>query len=331
MKKKVLILSDGKMGHQNQSVRLAEGLNADYDILQLERRKGAKIFSKIFPLYIIKNARELKSQVLSTNYDAVIGLGTAPRLALVALKKQNANFKTICIMDPKSNYKYYDAIIAPNHDSISYRGDNLLRVTGALSYFRDGDLDESKKEFKKEFTPFLKKPLIGLVIGGNAGCYDFTMLKAQDLLDKTFILANKLGSKIYGTTSRRTPLTQTNFIKYRIEESENKVYTLEGSNPFRAIMGYSSIIVITPETVSMLMESCATEALVLISDRKSVKSKRIKKFIQELLDKNMLLDLDDVICKDKDELLALIEQAKQKPKFKELEKAIEFIKSRNIL
>ena len=38
--KKCLILSDGKLGHQNQSVRVVEKLNFDkYDILKLKRRR----------------------------------------------------------------------------------------------------------------------------------------------------------------------------------------------------------------------------------------------------------------------------------------------------
>lgn len=330
MKKRVLILSDGKLGHQNQSVRLAEMLDVEYEILTLERRKWSKLASYIFPSYIIKNARALKQQFFAVKYDAVIGIGTVPRLALVWLKKLKPSIKTICIMDPKTNYDSYDVIISPNHDGLdSTKLDNVINVTGSLSYFKQEDLDFAKEDFRSEFAPYIENPLIGLVIGGDAGSYKFSMLKAQDILDKAFILSNKLNSNIYTTTSRRTPQTQVDYIKYRMDKSENPIYVSGERNPYRAIMAYSSIIIVTPETVSMLMESCATDALVLIADRNSVKSKRLRAFSQELIDKGMLFDLDEVLCKDN--LEDLIASAKDKPKFSELEKAVEHIKSKNIL
>lgn len=330
--KKVLILSDGKMGHQSQSVRLAENMGClNYDILKLERRKLGKLLSFLSPIYIVKNLAELKSQMKDNNYDIIIGIGSVPRLAMVSLKKQNPNLKTICIMDPKRNYQSYDVIAVPNHDLIKYKGDNVISFTGSLGYFTKADLDLARQDFKDEFADLIKKPLIGLVIGGNSKGYDFTMLKARDLVDKTFILANKLGSKIYATTSRRTSEKQTEYIRYKIESSNNTIYTSGSRNPYRAIMGYSSILIVTPETVSMLTESCATDALVLISDRKGVKSKRIQFFIQELIDKGSLYDLDELLSKDEDYLLSLIEKAKLKSKPNELEKVIEFIKSKNII
>lgn len=330
--KKVLILSDGKMGHQNQSVRLAERMGCtDYDILKLDRRKFGKPLSFLSPIYIVKNLGQLKRQIKDNNYDIVIGIGSVPRLAMVTLKKQNPNLKTICIMDPKRNYKSYDVVAVPNHDLVKYKGDNLISFTGSLSYFTKQDLDVAREEFKDQFSSLIKKPLVGLIIGGDSKGYDFTMLKARDLLDKAFILSNKLGSKIYATTSRRTAEKQADYLKYKLEKTDNHIYTLQGPNPYRAIMGYSSILIVTPETVSMLTESCATDALVLIADRKGVKSKRIQFFIQELIDKGMLHELEEVISKDKDYLLKAIEDSKTKPKFDEFEKVVEFIKSKNII
>ncbi|HAG52495.1 MAG TPA: hypothetical protein DCL21_01775 [Alphaproteobacteria bacterium] len=328
--KKVLILSDGKLGHQNQSVRLVEKLGiSDYDILTLERRKFGKPLSFISPIYIVKNLKELNQQVKNNSYDLVVGLGSVPRLAMVTLKSRNPDLKTICIMDPKRNYEYYDVIAVPNHDDVSYKGDNLVRITGSLSYFYKEDLEVAKEEFKEEFAPLIEKPLIGLIIGGDSKGYSFTMLKARDLLDKTLLLSKKIGSKVYATTSRRTPESQAAYIKYKIEDSKNEIYTSGKKNPFRAIMGYSSIIIVTPETVSMLMESCATEALTLIADRKGVKSARIQKFIQELIDKGVLFELEEMLYKDN--ILEYIEKAKSKPRFNELEKVVDFIKSKNIV
>lgn len=328
--KKVLILSDGKMGHQNQSVRLVQSLGVkNFDILKLDRRLCGKVLSFISSKLIVKNLKELNCVFKKGEYDIVIGIGSVPRLAMVSLKKQNPNLKTICIMDPKRNYSSYDVIALPTHDNVSYSGDNIVRFTGSLSYFNANDLNIAKEEFKDEFSNIISNPLIGLVIGGDSKGYKFNMLKAHDLLDKTFILANKLGSHIYATTSRRTPQVAVDYIKYRLEKSDNTIYTSGDKNPYRAIMAYSSIIIVTPETVSMLMESCATDALVLISDRHSVKSSRIQFFIKELMDKGLLFDLDDML--NEDDISSYILKAKESTSFDELEKVVEFIKLKKIV
>jgi uncharacterized protein len=324
--KKILILSDGKLGHQNQSIRLAECLNVDYDILKLDRRKFSKLLSFFSPIYIVRNFAKLEQAFANNNYSAVIGIGTVPRLAMVYLKNKYPNLKTIVVMDPKSNYEKYDVIIAPNHDSLKYKGDNVINVTGSLSYFQEADFAKAKADFAQEFFPLIVKPLIGLIIGGNSKGYSFTQAKTKDLLDKTFKVAEKLDSKIYATTSRRTPLKQTEYIKNRILNSGNKIYVSGDNNPYRAILAYSSILIVTPETVSMLMEACSTNALVLISDRFSIKSKRIQNFIQELIDKGLLLDLDVVYDMEQSQLIEFIKNKKPNAKFNELEKAVEFIK-----
>lgn len=320
-KKQILILSDGKLGHQNQSVRVAESLGYDYKIVTLKRRKCGKFLSFIKKSLIIKNFSKVLE--LTKQYNIVMGIGTSPRLAMLALKKKRPNLKIICIMDPKANYHCYDVVAIPNHDNISYKGDNLVRFSGSLSYFTQNDLDLAKSEFKAEFKELVKKPIIGLIVGGDATCYSFSMLKARELVDKVELLATKMQANIYATTSRRTGEDRASYIKYKLEKNNHTVYTGEGKNPFRAIIGYSDILFVTPETVSMLSEACASKSLVITTDIESVTSKRIKNYINELQEQGLLYKYEDIINSD---ISKLIEEAKNKQYPDYIGKIVEFIK-----
>jgi len=294
--KKCLILSDGKLGHQNQSVRVVEKLNFDkYDILKLKRRRFfGKILSYINPMLITTEANVLKSALQKENYDVVLGGGYLPQIIMLWIKKKYPNIKTVCIMDPKRNYDKYDAIAIPTHDNVKDKGKNIIRHTGSLSGFSKEDLLQAKENFKKEFSKS-KKPLIGVLVGGNSKGYNFSKEKSKQLVSDIITLNNKLNGSVYATTSGRTGMDQTDYIYKNLTENAFSVYKGDGENPFRGIMAYSDIIIVTPETISMLTEACSTKAKVLIFDRTGVKSNRIKKFSNELIEKGLITDIDSFL------------------------------------
>jgi mitochondrial fission protein ELM1 len=326
MAKKALILSDGKLGHQNQAVRIAEKLGLDYEILTIERRKFGRFFALINPKLITKDSKEAFKKAQTA--DIAIGLGTVPRLMLVALKRKNSQLKTICVMNPKQHFDSYDVIAVPNHDNISYNGANLVRFCGSLSFFDKSTLNQAKKDFEQEFKPLINKTLIGLIIGGKSNGYDFPLLKAREIIDKTSILANKLNANVYASNSRRTGIEQSNYIKYKLKKLGYSGYFVGSnkSNPFRAILGYSDVIIITPETISMLSEACNSGSLVLIYDRFGVKSKRIQSYIDELIKNKQAYDYETVVNSDK--IQELTRKAKANTNSKELDKVTEFIKTK---
>jgi len=323
--KKCLILSDGKMGHQNQSVKLAENLGLKkYNILTLKRRKTfGKILSYINPIAITSEADVLDVAIKQEKYDVVIGGGSVPRLAMLWIKKKYPHIKTVCLMDPKRCYESYDAIAAPSHDSIKYKGDNIVRHTGSLSGFTEEDLSQATEKFKAEFSKF-KKPLIGLIVGGGSKGYDFTEEKAEKLISSTLELNKKIGGYIYATTSGRTGATQSDYIYNSLTKKGFSVYKGEGENPYRGMMAYSDIIIVTPETISMLTEACSSNAIVLVFDRDSVSSNRIKKFTSEMVERKLAFDMDKFLLEEN------IKIDKKTDSFieKELERVVNFIKEK---
>ncbi|MCP4354122.1 MAG: hypothetical protein GY793_00550 [Proteobacteria bacterium] len=295
--KKCLILSDGMLGHQNQSVRVVEKLGFDkYDILKLKRRRFiGKVLSYINPIAITTEADILDAAIKKERYDVVLGGGSVPQAVMLWVKKKYPHIKIVCLMDPKKGYKSYDVIAAPTHDTFKYAGKNVIRHTGALSGFSKEDLSQAKKNFKKEFSKF-KKPLIGVLIGGNSKGYDFTQEKSKQLVSDIITLNSKINGSVYATTSGRTGEVQTDYIYNSLTEKGFSVYKVgQGENPYRGIMAYSDIIIVTPETISMLTEACSTKAKILIFDKDSVKSSRIRSFTNELIEKGLVCEIDEFL------------------------------------
>lgn len=327
-RRRALILSDGKAGHENQSKKLVEFLGYqenDYDVLVLKRKRFGKVLSFVNPISITSESQVLKTTIENNpDYEIVVGAGTVPRLILLWIKKKYPHLKTICLMDPKRKYGKYDVVAIPTHDKIKYKGDNVIRYTGALSSLSKKDLADARLKFKDEFSSF-RKPLIGVLIGGKAKGYEFGPKKAKALVSKILSVGNAVQGSIYATTSRRTGGQQADYIYSTLTKKGFSVYKGEGVNPYRGILAYSDILIVTPETVSMLTEAVASGAKVLIFDKDGVKGKRVKRFVSELLDRGLICEIDSFLeggaCQK-------IERKNDDFMIEQVEKVIAFIKEK---
>ncbi|HIQ28174.1 MAG TPA: hypothetical protein EYH42_06705, partial [Sulfurovum sp.] len=71
--KKILILSDGRMGHVNQSIAFAKYLNYTYDIVEVKfKTKFSKALSYLFD-YIGIQSKNLFNLECNSPYEMVVG------------------------------------------------------------------------------------------------------------------------------------------------------------------------------------------------------------------------------------------------------------------
>ena len=157
--KRILIISDGKPGHLNQSIAFCKIKNIDYDIKEVKfkskfHKSLSYIFDKIgfFTETLFQNDLEVINLEL---YDGIIstGSGTYYFNKLIA---QKYNKKSIALMLPKS-YKYsnFYYIIAQEHDHPVLL-DNLLAIPLNLSYSSPKGFIERNKD-KKSIALMLPK------------------------------------------------------------------------------------------------------------------------------------------------------------------------------
>lgn len=276
MSKKVLIVSDGKPGHLNQSIAFCKIKNFSYDILEVSfKLKIFKLFSYLFDsinfytdsIFSFKNI-DLK------NYDAIVSTGSNTYYFNKVVAKKN-NKKSIVLMLPKSyNYKTFDYIIAQNHDNPP-KLNNIITIPLNLSY------NEPKGFIKK----LANKKSLAIVLGGDNNI--FTMEKSHIKKDLDKIFANYPNHLKYITTSRRTPKNIEQLLKNYTFDYEVIYSKTPNINPISDFIEICDQFFITIDSTSMLSEIRANSKgkvhiLQLDSKKENTKFHKLAKSVSSL-------------------------------------------------
>ena len=169
MKKlKALLLTQGMHGMISQVEGLAKALNAEYN---------HKIVRLSFPWNLIPPKFTPVSQIILKDKiyitdneipDLIISCGRKSVIPSIFLKRRNSKIFTIHIQDPKVDFKNFDAIVAPEHDSLT--GDNIYSSKGAIHYITEEEINEAKQYL---FEKIKSEKIISLILGGPNKYYSF--------------------------------------------------------------------------------------------------------------------------------------------------------------
>lgn len=267
---RVLILSDGKAGHLNQSKAFAKLKRLKYDVLELPKRAKWVTYMLDF-LHIYINFFSL--HVEPKRYKAIVSTGSYTYYANKYLSKK-LGIKSIAIMLPKGfRYSDFNYIIASNHDNPPNL-ENIISIPLNLS------ISEPKGYIKKD-----TKDAVGIIIGGNNSIFTMNREIIQRYLDEIF---KKFPNHLkYITTSRRTPkeideLLENYKFDYKIIYSKNP-----DINPIPDFLEVCSKLFITIDSTSMLSEARANsdasiEIIELKSKRKDTKFHTLAKTVQSI-------------------------------------------------
>ena len=236
----ILILSDGRMGHLNQSIALAKHLGARYDIFTVTFTcKAFKLLSYVLDCFKIYTTSLFKlDQPITQNYDCIVSAGSGTYYANKTLAR-TLGIKSVVMMLPQS-YRYdFDLIFAQAHDHPP-KQKNIIPLPANFSYV----------EPKGLFVP--KSKSVGIIIGGNNAL--FTMEKARLSEQLDFIFNQFTGYEIAVTTSPRTPkeiesLVESYPFAYSVIFSRNKI------NPIADFLHHCEVVFITMDSTSMVSEA----------------------------------------------------------------------------
>lgn len=260
--KRILIISDGKPGHLNQSIAFCKIKNISYDILEVKfKSKFYKVLSYILDRFnfFTDALFEEHKKYYPEFYDAIVSTGSGTYY-FNKLIGQKYNKKSIALMLPKS-YKYsnFYYIVAQEHDHPVLL-DNLVAIPLNLSY------PTPKGYLKKDDN----KKSLAIIIGGDNGAFSMNYYLIKDKLDEIFV---KYPDYLkYITTSRRTSFD----IEALIDEYEfdyKLIYSREPNiNPIGDFIDICDEFFITIDSTSMLSEVRAnSDAKINIIELKSKK------------------------------------------------------------
>ncbi len=242
--KRILIISDGKPGHLNQSIAFCKIKDISYDILEVKfKSKIHKSLSYLFDRigFFVEHLFYKYKTINFNSYDAIISTGSGTYYFNKLIGKKY-NKKSIALMLRKS-YKYSDFyyIIAQEHDYPPILN-NIIKLPLNLSF------TTPKGYIKKDEA----KKSLAIIIGGDNAVFSMNKVVIKEKLDEIF--RNYPTYLKYITTSRRTSFEVESLInEYNFDYK--LIYSKEPNiNPIGDFIEICDEFFITIDSTSMLSE-----------------------------------------------------------------------------
>lgn len=290
-KRTIFVLSDGKKGHLRQSEAVAgivksclEEKGFSPEIKTVEVKFKDQISRHLLTLSASFAGRHycqgclscLRSYLERDTYDMlakirpdmVISSGSSLAALNFILARENLA-KSVVLMRPSLlSTGRFDLVIMPRHDHPPRRR-NVLVVDGALSPLSQDDLKEQAEALRSRAPDIGRKDIFGLLIGGDSK--DFRL--RPDLIRRVLAEIKKAlveqDAELLASTSRRTSLEVEGLFKEELGgEARCKfmVIARKDNPPFAAggILGLSKIVIISPESISMISEAVNASKHVIV-------------------------------------------------------------------
>jgi len=273
---KVLILTDGKAGHENQSRAFARALGLPFEVMEVHfRSRFHKALSYILDHLWVRTTslfRGLSTEI--SGFAAVIGTGSGTFYAAKSLAR-HLGVKSGVVLYPRGyEISSFDCILAPSFDR-PVRATNVIEIPANLV---PNDDDFYAKGVAAYEARTAVKPDIAVIVGGPNKCSTLTPRWMREQLDAIFTLPGKKAV----TTSRRTP-SDVEAIVDSYPWDYRLLYSKDHFNPIPAFVKLARRLYVTAESTGMLSEACTFgTAEVVALDNLKPGPHKFRRFVDDL-------------------------------------------------
>ncbi|MDD5422998.1 MAG: ELM1/GtrOC1 family putative glycosyltransferase [Candidatus Omnitrophota bacterium] len=289
----VLVLSDGKAGHLNQSLAVAE------EIRKARVTQGYKMDDTRIVIVDVKFKNKFMRQVLSacaafatwrchgcmrcmklclendcyetlmkTYSEFVVSCGSSLAGVNIFMSKEN-NAKNIVVMKPGMfmGWRKFRLAVVPKHDRPPSRP-NVVSTTMAPNMVDEAALCANGEKLKLRIGE-VKNGAVSLFIGGDNPEFRLTKEVAGSVAGKIRDFCGRNGAAILTTTSRRTSPEVEGALKEALKNDPNNrlLVIANETNIEGAVSGMlnlSKIAVVSEESISMVSEAVASGKKVVV-------------------------------------------------------------------
>jgi mitochondrial fission protein ELM1 len=269
---KALVLTDGKPGHENQSIALCRHLGLEFEMATVSYPcKLAKALSylldrlgiysdRIFQMPEIRNQksevskdsshRPLSSDLRPLSFDLLISTGSTTFYPnKVATRK--LGIPNVAILNPKGYRPDFSVVLCPAYDHPP-KIENIIELPLNLCAADPIFFEEQAAEFKTKHDA--QAPAVGFIIGGPNAVSEIDASALKKQLEQAFALTE--GRERWVTTSRRTPKKVEEIIEalpfdYRLINSRDPY------NPVPAFVQLCGRLFVTSDSASMVSEAAS--------------------------------------------------------------------------
>ena len=303
---KVLILTDGKAGHENQSKAFARALGCEFDLVEIHfRSKLAKALSYLLDWLGVLNTNLTDlTDPTKRDYVAVIGTGSGTFYAAKAVAKK-LGVKCGVVLYPRGyNVKSFDCVLAPAFDRPKAAA-NVIEIPANLVANDEAFYSKGIEDFKAHYGKCSNGGMLecsnaeAVIIGGPNKCSTMTpeWMKAQlDAIFNSKPQTSNLKPEFWVTTSRRTP-PDVEAVVDSYPWNYKLLYSKDHFNPIPAFVKLAKKLYVTAESTGMLSEACTFgSAEVVALDNLNPGPHKFRRFVDDLrkggyVDGNRKVDL----------------------------------------
>ena len=315
----VLVLSDGKPGHYNQSLGIMDRMR-DISVKTVEvrfRRKWRDDLLRVLTRLLagVKLPRKLIEAMLkwameSSSIASVLGAGhfscvlstgssvAAPNLLLGQLMGAKT---AVCTRPSPAGINHFDLAILPEHMKLRRPAGNAVMTLGVPNRITPEYVGTAGTHLaeKLNIVPTSipaargedgRGSIIGLLLGGDDRHYSISPGTASLLCDVLLDICKEAGAKLALTTSRRTDPKSEDVIRSKMLDNPLCCFSVlagepQQGSPVPGILGISDVIIVTEDSFSMVCEAASSgrKIVILAVERKkqNLKRQRVYRLLSE--------------------------------------------------
>ncbi len=250
LSKRILIVSDGKAGHESQSRALCAGLGVPYEVVRVAfPSRMAKAATYLWDRLGIRSRTWFDVTPHEGMFDAVVGAGSGTFFAVKVLARQ-MKVPGAVVLYPRGYRLDFDCIVSPEFDQPPALP-NIVRIPVNLTHTSAEFYEKGVAAFRQRHTPS-ERPAVGLILGGPN---PFARMDADDMarqFDRIFAATE--GCERWITTSRRTPPDVEDLVD-RLPFDFKTVYSRDPFNPIPAFVMLCDTLFVTSDSTGMISEA----------------------------------------------------------------------------
>ena len=219
MEHKVLILTDGKAGHENQSKAFARALGCEFDLVEIHFKSAfhkslSYLFDhlgihtlSLFPPFDIRrptpNHLTTKPPNHLTDYLAVLGTGSGTFYAAKSLARK-LGVKCGVVLYPRGyRIATFDCVLAPAFDRPP-PAPNVITIPVNLVASDEAFYAAGTEAFRARYTPS-EKPAVAVIVGGPNKCSTLSADWMRTQLNKIFATYKPSPTNLQPPSSKLQP------------------------------------------------------------------------------------------------------------------------------
>ena len=187
--------------------------------------------------------------------DVILTVGRRPSMAALWVREASGGrTKLVLLGKPSGRMADFDLVIASAEVQLPPVA-NARSIALPLMRIAEAEVADAVATWKATLDP-LPRPLIGVLVGGPTGPFVFDAAATQRLLALLRQVVQRGGTP-YVTTSRRTPQAVVDALEAQRPPGTRWFrWTPDApDNPYRALLGAADGLVVTGDSISMLVEA----------------------------------------------------------------------------